>query len=171
MANIVSKHYYYGIPEEKLGELESVAQATLEEMFKFSKQVYEDSNIKLWNCSVYRSQVRPDAYNDALFNRLLIINHACSYWAVIEFGQPSFANLPQYTNSYDFSVFSTLSDNKHVNSNSIDWRQLEEEWSYDRAHLFWRARKLKDSWYAPVHTINFKYPLLHLLRNGCSESD
>ncbi len=170
MGYIINRHSYFGIPDKQIDALELIAQATLDEMFNFSKQVYENSNIKLWNCRVYRSQIYPDVYNDALFSRLLIVNHACSYWAVIEFGQPSFTRLPQYKDAYDFHLFSAMSDNEHVSPDNIDWNKFDEEWGYGRASLYWKARKLKDHWYAPTHTIDFKHPLLHLLRDGCMDN-
>jgi len=156
---------YPGTPPEMVASLEKIAQATLQQMFELAQKVYGDRSIELWNCSVYRSTV---VHDDVRYKRLRIKNHSCGYWVVIEFGQPSFCHLEQYKNAWDFLVFATQTANKEVNERSVNWETFLGEWGYGRADLFWQARKLSqtDTWYAPTHTLDFKHPLLTLLRHG-----
>lgn len=165
---IVTKHYYYGVHPDHLAALEAIAQATVDEMLVLAQAVYNDETVEVWNCSAVRSEVETE---DHKHRRLLLENHSSGYWAVLEWGYP-FPNLKGYEDMQDFWFYVANGDPK-----AVDWKDFNDDWSYSRCSLFMQARKNADkpegerTWYAPVHTLDFKHPLLVTLRNAIEIDD
>jgi hypothetical protein len=91
------------------------------------------------------------------------------YWVVIELVTPSFCSLPQYRDTVDFWLFAAQRYRADkLDEQPVDWDKYEENWGMSTCDLYWQARRLSPGvpWYAPTHAIDFKHPLLLLLRQG-----
>ena len=158
---IVYPDQHCGLPHKLASKLEDITQETIQSLFDLAQQVYNDPTIELWNCSVERSVVKAED-RDYDHNRLVIVNHSCSYWAVIEFGQ---RNYPADKGAWDFWLFATSS--KKLSPKRINWEKFTTEKAYGRTKMFWQASKSDgNSWYAPNYELSFKHPLFHLLNEG-----
>lgn len=163
---IVNAHGYYGCPPELLPVLEQVTQALLTQLYSYAETVYNNPEIELQDCSVERAVL--ERHGDS-HRQLRITSHSSGYWVVIELVTPSFGILPEYRDTVDFWLFAAQRYREDkLDEQSVDWDKYEENWGMSTCDLYWQARRLSPvvPWYAPTHVIDFKHPLLLLLRQG-----
>ena len=157
---IVSKMDYHMVPDGFHDSLEKLYQGMFTQLFELSMKVWNNREIDLWNCSVYRSGIKGGG------KRLRIVNHSSGYFAVIEMIKSEYCHLPQYRDAWNFNVYAAQSGDSEKRV-KIDWLKFLDDWGLDLCDLYWEAKKLSNdkSWYAPTHTIDLKHPLLRLLKN------
>lgn len=182
---IAYKSYYNGMPPELIASMETIAQRTLDEYYRFAVALYADKNADVWNCSVYRSTRRAkNGFNAGyLTKRVRIVNHSCGYWAVFEWATQRWLSGSEQIR---FSVFAAQSDFKSAHRpeltylekrmlgghGKIDWGAFQHAWGYGECDLYWEASKNQDEpWFAPTHTLDFKFPLLLTLRHAVDGVD
>ncbi len=176
---IAYKADYNGMPPELIASMEVIAQRTLDEYYRLATALYADKNADVWNCSVYRSTRRAkNGFNrGSLIRRLRIVNHSCGYWAVFEWE----VQTKWPPERISFSVFAAQTDFKSAlrpeltylekrmlgGHGGIDWRAFCHAWGYGECDLYWEAVKsLGEPWFAPTHTLDFKFPLLMTMRHA-----
>ena len=161
---IVSPSYYYGLPDSHVDAMEAIAQATVDEMLSLARRIWERlPNSKSRSFGDIDFSIRADTVEEptehgAVFKRLRITDHSSGWWAVLQWGH-----------LYERTVTAFWFHARGDKIPKMDWEKFRDDWSYSRCRLHMQARKSDGGWYAPVHTLDYKHPLLFQLYSAIEE--
>lgn len=165
---IVSSTYYYGTPKSLIFDLEKVSQAVVTELFSVTEEIFNilsaEKDKKYFNDCDYKitNSTVIDKFKDR-WSQLIIEDYSSGWWAVLKFARP-FNNDKGITDFYFYA-------NQGKPPKKLDWAKFQNHWGLSTCDLYMTARRLNksDSWYAPVHTLDFKHPLLLNLNEALDE--
>jgi len=168
---IVTKSYYYGLPEDQVAALEAVTQATVDELYEHATVLWDrvsQEKGKKHDFGDYDYTLRADTIKEDIecasitVKRLRLQDHSAGWWAVLQWGHP-YDDRPDRV---DFWFHSNQG-----RAPKPDWKKFRDDWSFGKCDLHIQAIRSNagEPWYAPVHTLNFKVPLLFHLRQAVEE--
>lgn len=168
---IVSPGYYYGLPDSQMDTMEAIAQATVDELFNLARTLWERLGGKgkrdfgdLDFTIQVDTVMEPSISRGVAFKRLRLADHSAGWWAVLQWG----SRYPDESDPIEFWF--------HAKGGKLprkmDWKAFRDDWGYSRCRLHMQATKTDgDPWYCPVHTLDFKHPLLTQFHNAVTELD
>jgi len=167
---IVYGDYYYGLPADQKEAMETIAQATVNELFHLACILWERLGGKSKrdfgdiDFTLQVDMVDEPTNRGVAFKRLRLADHSSGWWAVLQWGQ----RYPDDPNHVDFWFHAM----KGTMPRKMDWNVFRDDWGYGRSRLHMQATRSEgESWYCPVHTLDYKHPLMHQLRMALLELD
>jgi hypothetical protein len=148
-----------GVPEDQIKNLEAVAQATVYALYDLCNSIHSNlpsAGFHSFGDYDYTITGCPNGC-------LLVEDHSAGWWSVLQAS----------TDRYGLTVFRVFAKQKKVPlrlqkqsaKGNLSWDFLEQEFLYGRADIYIHAtRSQEDSWYGPLHKLDFQHPLLKNLK-------